>query len=133
MDRIFPAAPPNGADAEAVWVPTALLPRCDVGQSATDASHINARYHVEDKTVHVHYPFGDDGMIRSLVFDRWGDPDNTGTWGLRRFGGEITGCATFDGMTIPGSGRLGWHYGTDRWSEGEFFRYHVTDLRFIHS
>jgi len=101
--------------------------------SATDASHINACDHVEDKTVHVHYPFGDDGMIRSLVFDRWGDPDNTGTWGLRRFGGEITGCATFDGMTIPGSGRLGWHYGTDRWSEGEFFRYHITDLRFIHS
>ena len=36
-------------------------------------------------------------------------------------------------MTIPGSGRLGWHYGTDRWSEGEFFWYHITDLRFIHS
>ena len=63
------------AAAEAVWVPTALLPRFDGAWSAADASHINARYHVEDKTVHVHYQLGDDGTIRSLVFDRWGDPD----------------------------------------------------------
>jgi len=35
---------------------------------------------------------------------------------------------TFNGITIPDAGRLGWHYGTDRWSEGQFFRYRITDM-----
>jgi hypothetical protein len=67
--------------------------------------------------------------VRSLVLDRWGDPDNSGTWGLHRFGVEITDYASFDGILIPSQGRAGWHFGTDRWDEG--FRYRITELSLV--
>jgi hypothetical protein len=69
-----------------------------------------------------------DGRIRSVVFDRWGDPDRSGVWGLHPFGGEVTGYRTFSGLTVPSAGRIGWFYGTDRWSKGEFYRFQLTDL-----
>ena len=34
------------------------------------------------------------GRIVSLAFDRWGDPDGTGSFGWHRFGGRITGGRT---------------------------------------
>jgi len=67
----------------------------------------------------------------SFTFDRWGDPDGTGIFAWHPFGGEITGCRSFDGVTIPSAGRVGWFFGTDRWPGGEFFRYQITDLRLV--
>jgi hypothetical protein len=65
-----------------------------------------------------------------VVFDRWGEPrGGTGPWGLHPFGGEISSYATFDGLSIPSAGRFGWFFGSDRWSQGEFFRYQITGLR----
>jgi hypothetical protein len=69
----------------------------------------------------------------SFVFDRWGDPDNTGSWSWHPFGGGISGYATFDGVTIPSAGRVGWFFGTDRWPASEFFRYQITDLHLVGS
>jgi hypothetical protein len=119
------------AAAEAIWVPTALLPRFDVEWAADDDTHISARYHIEDEPIQVHYQLTPAGHIQSVVFDRWGDPDNTGTFSLHPMGGEFTGHETFDGVTVPDAGKLGWHYGTDRWNEGEFFRYRITDLTLV--
>ena len=116
------------AGAEAIWVPTALLPRFGVTWSATDENHITAHYQLGTTPVEVHLSLDSLGQIRSLVFDRWGDPEKTGTWGWHRFGGEITAYRSFAGLSIPGSGRLGWHFGTDRWPSGEFFRYEITSL-----
>jgi hypothetical protein len=48
--------------------------------------------------------------------------------GLASFGGEITGCRCFAGFTIPSAGRLGCHFGTDRWAAGECFRYGITTV-----
>jgi hypothetical protein len=42
------------------------------------------------------------------------------------FGVEVTTERTFGGVTIPSSGRAGWHFGTDRWAEGQFFRCTIT-------
>jgi hypothetical protein len=119
------------AAAEAVWVPTALLPRFEVRWSASDAEQVTARYQLGETPLEVHYRLDQDGRIVSLVFDRWGDPDNSGTWAWHPFGGEITGYHTFDGVTIPSVGRVGWFFGTDRWAEGEFFRYQITDLHLL--
>jgi hypothetical protein len=69
--------------------------------------------------------------VRSVVFDRWGDPNNRGSWAYYPFGFEATAYATFDGVTIPSSGRAGWFYGTDRWNEGEFFRCEITDYHLV--
>lgn len=37
---------------------------------------------------------------------------------------------TFDGITIPSRGRVGWWFGTERWPEGEFFRFEIDDASF---
>lgn len=94
--------------AEAVWVPTALLPRFGVTWNATDPHHITANYGLADAEIELHYALEDDARVRSVVFDRWGDPDSSGTWGHHPFGFEVTRYSTFDGVTIPSAGRAGW-------------------------
>jgi hypothetical protein len=47
------------------------------------------------------------------------------------FGFEVTGHTTFDGVTITSAGRGGWFFGTDRWADGEFMRYEITDYRLV--
>jgi hypothetical protein len=116
------------AGAEAVWLPTALLPRFGVRWSAGPADQVTAGFRVRDTSVELRLRLDAAGRITSLVFDRWGDPDNRGAFAQHRFGGEITGYRSFHGLTIPSSGRLGWFYGEDRWPAGEFFRYQITDL-----
>ena len=116
------------AAAEAVWVPTSLLPGFGVEWSAEGDDRISARYQIAGYPVRVDFSTTSEGLIRSAIFERWGDPDGTGEFGAHPFGGDFSAHATFNGVTIPSEGRLGWHYGTDRWSEGEFFRYRITDL-----
>jgi hypothetical protein len=116
------------AAGEAMWLPPALLPRFGVDWEAADDRHVMARFALDGVAVDLQYELEDDGRIRSVVFDRWGDPDRSGVWGLHPFGGEMTGYRTFSGLTVPSAGRIGWFYGTDRWREGEFFRFQLTDL-----
>ncbi len=114
--------------AEAIWLPTALLPRFGVRWSAEGPNHIKAEYSLGDTPLELNLTIDEEGRVENLIFDRWGDPDASGTFGEHPFGGEITGHATFHGVTIPSAGRLGWHYGTDRWPEGEFFRFDLVEM-----
>jgi hypothetical protein len=116
------------AAGEAMWLPTALLPRFGIQWEAADDRHVTARFGLNGVAVNLRYGLEEDGRIRSVVFDRWGDPDRSGSWGLYPFGGEVTGYRTFSGLTVPSAGRIGWFYGTDRWPEGEFFRFQLTAL-----
>jgi hypothetical protein len=116
------------AGAEGVWLPTALLPRFGVRWSAPAGDHVTAAFEVGETPVELHLRLDRAGRVTSLAFDRWGDPDGHG-FGWHRFGGEITGYASFGGLTIPSAGRLGWHPGGDRFTDGEFFRYRVTELQ----
>jgi len=123
----------NRGAAEAAWVPTALLPRFGVRWEAVDESHLCARYAMGAHPIelHLHTEPGSGRLLR-FHLDRWGDPDESGTWRPVPFGGDVTGWATFDGVTVPGTGRVGWWYGTPRFTtEGEFFRYELTDLELV--
>lgn len=117
--------------AEAIWIPTALLPRFGVTWSATDDAHIAARFRLGTTPVEISLALDPHGRIRSMVFDRWGDPDRSGTWTWHRFGGDITGYRCFEGLAVPSAGHLGWHFGTERWTSGEFFRYELTSLHTV--
>lgn len=77
----------------------------------------------------MHIRLDEDALPVSIVFDRWGDPDETGVSNWHLFGVEVSGHATFGGLTIPSAGRAGWYFGTGRWDDGEFFRYEITDLQ----
>jgi hypothetical protein len=117
------------AGAEGIWIPTALLPRFGVTWTAAADRHLVLHHHLGPTPVELHLHLDTEDRLESLAFDRWGDPDATGTRAWHRFGGQISGHRTFAGLTIPHSGRLGWHFGTDRWAAGAFFQYTITDLR----
>jgi hypothetical protein len=117
------------AGAEAIWVPTALLPRFGVRWVAGSGDTVTASFRVGDTPVKLRLGLDAAGRIASLIFERWGDPDNRDAFGWHQFGGEFTGYRSFQGLTIPSQGRLGWFYGEDRWPAGEFFRYQITDLQ----
>ena len=119
------------AGAEAVWVPTALLPRFGVNWTAEDDTHLTARYTVDNTPLVVRYELDEGARIVSAQIERWGDPNNTGTWALHSFGFEATARATFGGVSIPNQGRVGWFPRTDRWANGEFFRFALTELRLV--
>lgn len=116
------------AGGEATWLPTAVLPGPGVTWFADSDRQIRVRFDIDDTPIEVHYEVDPTGAVRSAWLSRWGDPDNTGIWGWYRFGGDITEHRTFHGIKIPSRGRFGWHHGTDRWAEGEFFRYEITAL-----
>jgi hypothetical protein len=129
---VVPVAKASGADvdrsaagrgmAEAIWVPTALLPRFGVRWTEIDRQNISASYELLGHLATLQLTLSDDGLMSSVSFDRWGDPEGTGSWGLHRFGFRAEGHRTFEGITIPVRGAAGWYFDTDRWEEGEFFR-----------
>lgn len=119
------------AAAESVWIPTALLPRFGVEWSAGDEGTITSRFAIGDHPMQITHSLDDIGRIRATTFDRWGDPDGSGKFGLHPFGGYFSAYTAFEGITIPSEGRLGWNHGTKGWSEGEFFRYRITDVQFV--
>lgn len=57
--------------------------------------------HILAHAMEFHYALGGDAHIQASWFDRWGDPDNTGTHALHPFGMEATAYPTFSGLTIP--------------------------------
>lgn len=122
------------AAAEGVWVPTALLPRYGSHWRAESDHSIVADYSVGDQQVSVVIGVDDDGLVRSVQLDRWGDPDGTGRFDWCPFGIEVAASRTFPcGITMPADGAGGWFHGTDRWSEGEFVRYTILDLTLVGS
>ena len=95
--------------------------------AAPAGDRVTAAFAVGETPLELELRLDGAGRIVSLQFDRWGDPGD-GRFGWHRFGGEITGYAGFAGLTIPSAGRLGWFHGSDRWEQGEFFRYRITGL-----
>jgi hypothetical protein len=114
---------------ETLWLPTTLLPRFDVRWSTESTDHIVASFTLDTTPLELHLRIDERGLPTSVVFDRWGDPDQTGKFGWHPFGGTITDHQTFNGITVPSAGSWGWHYGTKRWAHGEFFRCRITGHR----
>jgi hypothetical protein len=56
--------------AEAVRVPTALLPRFGVTWAATDSHHLTASWRLDDFDLQVHYMLDDDARVRSVALHR---------------------------------------------------------------
>ena len=109
------------AGGEGIWLPTALLPRFGTRWSAVADDLVTAAFTVGETPVTLELRLDAAGRIVALAFDRWGDPGAGGRFGWHRFGGRLTGHASFGGLTIPAQGRLGW-------DGDESFRYRITRL-----
>jgi len=111
-----------------LWLPTALLGRFGADRHAVDDAEIVGRFTIDDTPVELHHRIDEHGAVTAEWVERWGDPDRTSTFGWHTCGGDVTAHARFGGLTIPSAGRFGWFYGSDRWNDGEFFRYEITDI-----
>jgi uncharacterized protein DUF6544 len=110
------AAPAAALSAEVAWRPV-------------DGHRATARVHVGRDAHEVTLTIAADGALTELLLTRWGDPDKRG-FGAHSFGASLEGEASFDGFTIPRDVTAGWHYGSERWPEGQFIRYTIHDARY---
>ncbi len=129
----FPVMSGAGADitrsaagrlaGEFVFVPTAALGPAIVWEPIDDRRAV-ARVPVGEREVHVTVEVAASGALESVTLCRWGDPDRSG-YREHVFGAGFQDEAVFGGFTIPRTASAGWWYGTERWSEGEFFRFTI--------
>ena len=113
--------------AESVWLPSRL---CDPRVAwSSEGAQITAAFDVQREHCALKLDVGDDGRLRGLCVQRWGNPD--GSFGAVPFGGIVEEERRFAGYVIPSRLRIGWHFGTDRFdTHGEFFRVVVDDAQF---
>jgi hypothetical protein len=110
--------------AESIFLPSMLLP--ELG-ATWDGSEVVLRRNGESMTLHL--GFQERGGLREFRTVRWGNPAGE-PFGSYPFGGIVEEERTFGGITIPTRLRVGWHFGTPRWAEGEFFRMTVDEAVF---
>ena len=114
---------------ESVLVPSALLPQHGVSWEAPDEDHAVATLTLGQETARLNLTLAGDGSLRDAWLMRWGNPDH-GPFCYVEFGVLVEAERTFDGYTIPAQMRAGWWYGTDRFSQGEFFRATIDEAVF---
>ena len=81
----------------------------------------------QDESAELHV--GPDGRLLGVLMQRWGNP-NGAPFGRYPFGVDVEAEETFAGVTIASVLRAGWWWGTDRQTEGEFFRARITGAAF---
>jgi len=131
---LFPLASASGPDItrsaigrwllESIWLPPMLL--SENGAEWRGSSVTLRRFGVSST---VQMDLDSEGRLKSLVMPRWGNPGN-GPFGLHPCGGIVESERSFSGYIIPSRLRVGWHFGTPRWADGEFFRVTVDDASF---
>jgi hypothetical protein len=112
---------------ERIMLPSSLA-RPDVAWSDLDGS-ATAVSRLGDFDTTLKLDLSGSGKLEAASLLRWGNPDG-GPFKLSPFGGFTDEEMTFGGYTIPTRLRIGWHFGTDRFSEGEFFRCKITSAEF---
>ena len=115
--------------AEGLWVPTALLPRFGVDWHAESDSEIVGRFDVDGVPIERRHRLSASGELAATSLQRWGDPDGGDDVGWYPFGGPVGSSRTWSGLTVPSEGSVGWYPDSERWGDGEFFRYRLTALQ----
>lgn len=117
------------AAGESIWVPSAVAPCTGTSWSVVAEDRIAADVDSDGHSVRVEHRIDADGRLRESSFLRWGDPDGSGVWSQHRFGMNVTSHERFGSLVIPAAGEAGWHHGTDRWTDGVFFRFRISEYR----
>jgi hypothetical protein len=110
---------------ESIFVPTAFAAAqwIDGGDGATT----HARWAVAGYEDTVHLDLADDGTLRQVRMQRWGNPDGN-RFDRYPFAVSIDAEDSFAGITIPIRFRARW--ATDTAAQTEFFRAQITDAVF---
>jgi len=114
---------------ESVLVPSSMLPQRGARWEAFDKDSARVVREIDGETVALTLRVDERGGLRSVLADRWGDPANTGKFGLIPFGVDFEGEADFSGCTLPAQMRAGWWYGHERYFEFYRARIVAAELR----
>lgn len=112
------------------WVPQYLIPRPGVEWEECNDDTARVTLTVRDQRIPVDVTIDSSGYLREVSMLRWGDPDSEGFRNVP-FGGEFDDWQDFGGITVPVSGHVGWWWNTDRQTEGEFFRFRITEAEYV--
>jgi len=113
---------------ESLWLPSALA--SDAVQWTEPApGQLRARLAAHGEATELAFALAPNGGLRSVIAPRWGNPGG-GPFAYLPFGALVEAEACFDGFTLPSRLRAGWHCGTDRFAQGEFFRVTLDAARF---
>ncbi len=100
--------------AEALWMPSALVPGPGVAWEAIDARRARATVTVDGEAIPLTLTVDDAGRLERLTMERYGDV-NVPSWRPIPYGFAVEAEATFGGCTVPTRLRGGWWFGTDRY------------------
>ncbi|MGY2129580.1 DUF6544 family protein [Blastococcus sp. SYSU DS0617] len=95
----------------------------------SDDDHCIATWRIGGQDERAEFSVGTDGRLVGIAMQRWGNPSGE-PFGWYSFGVDIEAERTFAGVTIGSQLRAGWWWGTERQSEGEFFRASITGAEF---
>ena len=109
--------------AESVFVPTCFAS----AQWSSDDAGVHASWLIDEHRESVDLDIGDNGELRGVLMQRWGNPDGA-PFGRYPFGVGLDAEREFGGVTIPTQVRAGWWWHTDKQTEGEFFRATITHV-----
>jgi hypothetical protein len=108
--------------AESVFVPT-----CFARAHWSSDTRVHASWLIDEHRETVDLDIGDDGELRGVLMQRWGNPDGA-PFGRYPFGVGLDSEREFGGVTIPTQVRAGWWWQTDKQADGEFFRATITHV-----
>ncbi len=107
------------------WLPQATTPQAGATWTPVDDERATVTLPTPAGPIDVTVTVGDDGRVRSTSMMRWDSSSDPP--GERTFGGAASDEYTTEaGVRIMGDGAVGWDWGTPRWIDGEFFRFHIT-------
>jgi hypothetical protein len=113
----------------AVVLPTALLPRRGVRWRADDDVRIRASLAVHGVPVTLRLHIDADGRPLTAMIDHGREPRGPGRRACHPFGAIFTAEASFDGLTVPVCGRIGWLGGDPSLRSGGVLKFQVTAVR----
>jgi len=116
--------------AESFWLPSSLLPGEHVRWRPVDDDTAEVVLNLDAEEIPVRLTVDGEGRVKSVQMQRWGDQTEDKSFALIPFGGSLSEERRFGDYTIPTQVSVGWWYGTEKFSNHEFFRATVTAAEF---
>jgi hypothetical protein len=111
------------------WLPQATTPQAGARWTPVDDRRAAVTLPAGGRDVRVEVTVDEAGRLRELVLMRWNDSADPPV--ESPFGGEVHSLAPADdGVLVAAAGTVGWERGTPEQTDGEFFRYRITDVAF---
>lgn len=112
------------ARMEALFAPHLLI-HPDISWEVISENEITATWKIHQEEQPLHLIIGIDGSLKETYIQRWGNPGGVKEFGYHTFGVKIEAEMKYKGTVIPAKGNAGWWFGSDRYKDGEFFRFEV--------